>query len=536
LRGPFAVAIFDRRTRKLTLARDHLGFNVVVWHKCREFFAFSTMPRGLFALPDVPRELNTEKMADFIVLNHADHRTTMFRGVNRVPPAHVMSIGFDGSVSEKCYWRVTDAKPVRLSSDQAYAEGLRDCLDRAVRRQLRSSHAVGAYLSGGLDSSAVAALASRALGEKGKRLSTYTQLPREGFSAPAPRGRYNDEKPYVDEIGEMLGNLDVNYVRNDRCDDFADLERFFLVLEGPVRNPTNMGWMLAIPRLAREQGRRVLLSGGFGNYTISWIGWSQPIEHLLKGRLITACRQWWQYYLRSSNSAFTVLRKLFIDPLVPERLSDKARAFGRGGKTPWAEHSAIRPDFAAEIDVKERARRAGHDFYYRTYRNEREYGLKNVDYLGDWHTAIKAFTGVEIRDPTADIDVVEYCFGVPVEQYLVEQIDRSLIRRAMWGMLPASVLTNRFNGLQSSDWFEKLEAQRGQHAQEIANLRSFPLARRMLDLDRLENAIRDWPKDDRWHTRRTYNEYALALTRGISAGRFLRWIEASNRTSNNRTD
>src|SRR5262249_35058991 len=65
LRGPFAVAIWDPRRRFLTLARDHLGLNVVTWHKNNNFFAFASMPNGLFALENVPRELCEEKLADF---------------------------------------------------------------------------------------------------------------------------------------------------------------------------------------------------------------------------------------------------------------------------------------------------------------------------------------------------------------------------------------------------------------------------------------------------------------------------------------
>ena len=75
--------------------------------------------------------------------------------------------------------------------------------------------------------------------------------------------------------------------------------------------------------------------------------------------------------------------------------------------------------------------------------DERIRGLFQVDYGGDWHAAEKALTGVEVRDPTADLDVISYCFGVPPEQYLAEGTDRSLIRRAMWGLLPETVLTNR---------------------------------------------------------------------------------------------
>ena len=126
-------------------------------------------------------------------------------------------------------------------------------------------------------------------------------------------------------------------------------------------------------------------------------------------------------------------------------------------------------------------------------------GSRPVDYVGDWHAAEKALTGVEVRDPTADLDVVSYCFGVPPEQYLAEGIDRSLIRRAMWGLLPEIVLTNRLSGLQSADWYEKLERRRGELAAEIAELSASPLARRAIDLPRLERALESWPSGG-WDT------------------------------------
>jgi asparagine synthase (glutamine-hydrolysing) len=166
LRGPFAVAIWDPRNRALTLARDHLGLNVVMWHRSERFFAFATMPNGLFAFANVPRELSEEKLADFLVLNHAEHVTTIYRNVFRVPPAHVMQVKSDGSITQRRYWSPGEIRPVRLPSDQAYADGLRECLDLAVRRQMRSAHPIGCLLSGGLDSSSVSVLAARARREK----------------------------------------------------------------------------------------------------------------------------------------------------------------------------------------------------------------------------------------------------------------------------------------------------------------------------------------------------------------------------------
>ena len=143
------------------------------------------------------------------------------------------------------------------------------------------------------------------------------------------------------------------------------------------------------------------------------------------------------------------------------------------------------------------------------------------------HAAEKAVTGVEVRDPTADIDVVLYCSGVPQEQYLAEGIDRSLIRRAMWGLLPEKVLTNRLSGLQAPDWYEKLEGQRGELARQVAKFSESALVRRAIDLPRLESAIENWPTGG-WHTAKVFQEYDLALTRGVAGGRFLRWFESAN--------
>ena len=528
LRGPFAAAIWDPRKRSLTLARDHLGLNVVMWHKGQNFFAFASMPNGLFALDEVPRELCEEKLADFLVLNHADHVTTMYRNVFRVPPAHVIRVKSDGSINQKRYWSQADITPVKLRSDAAYADGLRECLDLAVRRQMRSIHPVGCLLSGGLDSSSVSVLAARALTEKNRRLAAFTGVPRHGFNSPVPDGCYADETPYVDAVQKQAGNIDVEYVRNDECDDFAQLERFFIALDGPVRNPTNFGWMMAVLQRARAQGRRVLLSGLYGNYTISWNGWSQAADHLLHGRLLLAYRQWQLYYRNTSYSRWVALRKILVEPLIPASLGDWADHRRHPNRIePWQDHAPIRPDFAAAMAVGSRAKKVGHDFLYRMRRDERASGLAQIDYVGDWHAAEKAVTGVEVRDPTADMDVVSYCFGVPPEQYLAEGIDRSLIRRAMWGLLPEKVLTNRLSGLQGADWHEKLESQRREVSFQIAELAKSPLARKIIDLGRLENAVKNWPTGG-WHTAKIFREYNLALTRGVAGGRFLRWIKSAN--------
>ena len=316
-------------------------------------------------------------------------------------------------------------------------------------------------------------------------------------------------------------------MRNNECSDFAELERFFIALGAPIRNPTNFGWMTAVLQRARASGRRVLLGGLYGNSTISWNGWSQAASHLRRGRLLLAYRQWRLYYQNTPYSRWVALRKLLIEPVIPAGLEiglidDDTRTALRLGKcTPPS--APILPLRCVPI----RAPKSGSRFSL-SHETRRTHEKPNACRLrGRRQAAEKAVSGVEVRDPTADIDVISYCFGIPPEQYLAEGIDRSLIRRAMWGLVPEIVLTNRLSGLQAADWYEKLEDQRADLAREVGELLKLPLASKIIDVARLETALKNWPKSG-WHTSKVFREYNLALTRGLAGGRFLRWLETTN--------
>jgi asparagine synthetase B (glutamine-hydrolysing) len=162
---------------------------------------------------------------------------------------------------------------VRLSSDQDYADGLRDCLDRAVRRCC-AAHPVGCQLSGGLDSSVAVLAAARSA-------EGWRCLPSRRCRASTSTGRcrtcYADETPYVRRASGGQHRRRLRH--SDACDDFAELERYFLALEAPVRNPTTS--LVAGEWHARRAGRP-LLGGLYGNSAISWSGWPQ-VDHCCAG-------------------------------------------------------------------------------------------------------------------------------------------------------------------------------------------------------------------------------------------------------------
>jgi asparagine synthase (glutamine-hydrolysing) len=525
LRGPFAAAVWDPRHRRLTLARDPLGLRALCYHRGRDFLAFATMPKGLFALADVPFALDKEKFADFLILNLGDGEASLFRDVCRLRSAHIASVDIGGGMNKRQYWGEQNIQPIRLGSDQAYADAMRERLDIAVRRQLRTMHRVGCFLSGGLDSSSIAVLAARALAEQGKRLPAYTQVPEADFESPINGARYFDERPYVEAIRAMIENLDVTYVCSGEHDDFADLDRISRAIDGPVRNVSNMGWIMQIYRLAQAANQRVLLGGDIGNLTISWDGWDQAFYHLMRGRLWPAVRQWRLFYQISTRSPLGAFRQLFIDPsrLVAPPIVQWARRL--------SVHSAINPEFARGMHVLERAKQMSREAMSKAASSALSVRLNTMigfELRGEFDAGMLALYGVDLRDPTSDLDVVQYCLGIPDEQYLAEGIHRSVIRRAMWGLLPVSVLANRKRGNQAADWFAKLSRGRQTMTTEIARLRASPLSSESLDLARLEQMLASWPDVSDSHRRKVMSNYQLALPRALAAGRFLQLVERNN--------
>jgi asparagine synthase (glutamine-hydrolysing) len=519
LRGPFAIVVWDERNQKLTVVRDPLGVRTLCYYRCDEFLAFSTMPKGLFALGEVPRAINKQKLADFLIFNDNDCETTVYRDISRLHPARAVTVDSKGVLKKRQYWSEENIQPVRLGSSQAYADAMRERLDIAVRRNLRTSHKVGAFLSGGLDSSSVVALGAQALAERDRRLPCYTQVPVAGFQQRQTARKYFDERPYVELIAEMVGNIDVTYVESGECDDFAEIDQILRAIDGPVRNVANLGWISQIYRLARSAGQKVLLEGHFGNISISWAGWEQTIDHARHWRILTAWRQWQLFYNISARSRFGSFRRLFLDPLG----LDLRKTLGIGHR----QYSLANKEFIAEMKVEERTKRVVGSPQSIALNIRMEFATGN-EFRGEWEAGILALYGIDLRDPTSDLDLVQFCFGVPDEEYLAEGIDRSTIRRAMWGILPERVLANRKRGLQAADWLEKIKHNSGQLDRQIAKLRESKLISEALDLDWLQKLGDSLPKVTDAQSSRAIDHYRSALPQALAAGRFVQTFEEGN--------
>ncbi len=514
--GGFAFACWDSSQQTLFLARDHTGERPL--HFTRSLgpaggFAFASMPPGLCALPAVGHRINVAHMAHFLAALSAGEGETFFEGVERLPPAHWIKVSPAG-VEIRRYWHPIDAPAVRYRNDADYIEDFRERFDRAVAARLSGAESIASQLSGGLDSSSVAVTAARLLAPQGGRLSCFTAVPLPGYDGSALFGRFGNEGPMAAEVAAGYPNIDHRLV-NVTGRDLVSSSQLDAQFSGePTFNPTNLLWVHTILDGVRDCGAGVLLQGAGGNNTISFGGLIGLSDLLRSGHWLRLLQL--THTLRAGGyTSWRGAASWATGWIVPQWMR---RLYHPEMRDFSLNFSAVHPQFASEYRLKEKAlaefygvetsttavRRSMYEYY--------DPGVSNGVAAAGWQ--------IEQRDPTQDKRIFEFCFGIPIEQYLVGGQSRSLIRRAMQGRLPESTLRRTTRGLQSADWYLTVAAARPQLSAELTRIERSPLARRILDTARLRTLLDTWPSSG-YHTSQVSDVWHLALTRGIAAGSFL---------------
>lgn len=191
LRGMFALAIWDANRRRLVLARDRLGKKPLVYRVEPDRLLFASELKALLEVPEVPRDIEPAALDEYLTYQYVPHPNTIFRGIQKLPPASY-AVFEDGRLSVRRYWEPDFNREIdRPACD--YAEELRHELTAAVKMRLQSEVPLGAFLSGGVDSSIVVAL-----------MKQLTDQPVKTFSIGFPVPEY-DETSYAREVAAHLG-------------------------------------------------------------------------------------------------------------------------------------------------------------------------------------------------------------------------------------------------------------------------------------------------------------------------------------------
>src|SRR5258707_1596733 len=229
LRGDFSFAIWDARNKQLFCARDHFGIKPFYYSQKRDLILSSNTLNCLRLHPEVATELNDAAIGDFLLFGlNCDNATTSFRDIQRLPPAHSLSISPEG-LKIRRYWAPPTDGRIRYAKPEEYVENFQSLLQVAVADRLRTDR-VGILLSGGLDSSSVAAVAKQVSAASGRttNILCYTHI----FESLIP----DREGEYAREVAEFL-RLPAKVIVSDHTQLFEGWDDPGFRLPEPLDHP-----------------------------------------------------------------------------------------------------------------------------------------------------------------------------------------------------------------------------------------------------------------------------------------------------------
>ncbi|NUQ66135.1 MAG: asparagine synthase (glutamine-hydrolyzing) [Pirellulales bacterium] len=193
LNGMFAIAIWDANQRQLVLGRDRLGQKPLVYRQERGRLAFASELKSLLEIPDAPREMDPQALDEYLTYQYVPYPRTILRGIAKVPPGH-RAVYRDGELSVRPYWQPDFNLEEDRPADE-YSSQLRELLTSSVQMRLQSEVPLGAFLSGGIDSTIIVGLMQKLSSE-----------PVRTFSIGFPVAEY-DETHYARIVAERLGTI-----------------------------------------------------------------------------------------------------------------------------------------------------------------------------------------------------------------------------------------------------------------------------------------------------------------------------------------
>jgi asparagine synthase (glutamine-hydrolysing) len=248
LRGMFAFVIWDRRKRALFAARDRLGIKPFYYRWDGKAFLFGSEIKTILAYPGVAAEFNRGTLAEYLTFGYVTGPETMFEGIRKLMPGHTLELSERGEPKIERYWDLTVEVDREPQPHQYYVRTYRELLENAVESHLMSDVPLGMFLSGGLDSSAVAALATKI---RGDQIQTFAVgYGEDEFS----------ELPYARQVAKHIRS-DHHEVRLSRKEFFTTLPHLIWHEDEPVVWPSSVS-LYFVARLARERVTVVLTGEG----------------------------------------------------------------------------------------------------------------------------------------------------------------------------------------------------------------------------------------------------------------------------------
>lgn len=450
LRGMFALALWDGKTRTLLAARDRAGEKPLYWTVTSRGLLLASEVKALLVRPEVARELDLEAVDQFLTYEYVLAPKTILKGIHKLQPGHYL-IYRDGAVSVHRYWDAAAVRVKRWNEDDA-AAALRAALSRATVGQMMADVPLGAFLSGGIDSSTIVALMAEA-----------SLQPVNSFSIGFQDGTYN-ELPYARQIAAQFKT---RHRERTVSPDLEELfEKLIVHLDEPFADVSLFPTFL-VSQLAREHVTVALSGDGgdelFGGYDayqaqelarrFAWMGdtllpaaaavaAALPPTEKKKG-LVNKFKRFTLGAMQAPDDVGHYRWMVYLG------VREKARLYGAPLRSALVGADVYAP-------VREALKRFGHDDLL----NRQLYADLSLYLADDILVKVDRMsmaTSLETRAPFLDADVMELAFSMPGELKIRNGERKWILKRAMRDVLPGEILTRKKEGfsIPMKNWLRR---------------------------------------------------------------------------------
>jgi asparagine synthase (glutamine-hydrolysing) len=487
LNGTYS-ALIPLTDGRIRLSRAPLGAFPLFYAADSSGCVICSVPRPIFAA-GWPQELRSEAFRIALAMQvDTDGETTAWNGIRQIPDGTIAYLSASGIRLNRWY-DLTSLRQTTLPRDQDYVEAARELLARSVHSTLGLAKNPALTLSGGLDSSNVAAEVLRQL-PAGRTIKSFTFHPLDEWNGPLPAHNFADDRPHVRAFAAMYPQLEPHFVDNRNVGFDHKARELFLAGHSGYPSMTVGTPHHGVAMAAVEAGCDFLISAGAGNMTISQSPpWSYP-EMLLKGHW----RELWKLAANRAGDPRSMPRRiaaLAVAPLLPPWLARTARDLvlgrNRRGGIPL---DLLRRDTlpqggygaATGPDIVSRRQ------WLSLLSSQMGASMEMV------HAHEQAF-GIRGRDVTNYRPLVEFCLSIPTDQFIRGGEDRWLARRMGIGRMPEAQRTERLYGRHNADWFPRQTERVDDMKRMVQRIADQPELAPHVDIERAMMLLDNWPAE-----------------------------------------
>jgi len=445
LQGMFAFAIYNARDRSLFIARDRLGIKPIYWFSNERVFVFGSEIKALLAHPEVRAQVNVSKLPQQLSLKYTLDDETLYQGIKKLLPGHTLKVE-NNRIDIQKYWDISYVPKQRFASIDAAAHEFRAKFEDSVRARLMSDVPLGVFLSGGIDSSVIAA-----------SMASMTDQPIKAFSIAFAQQEYS-ELPYSNLVARHVG-ADVREMVLSPQDWLAAWPRMVWHEDEPIAHPSSIP-LHFVSSLAAQDVKVVLTGEGSDELMAGYERYYQTLANLKYGRFVPGgLRSVAQRLIDLLPDRFVPKRKavrtsLYLQNDIDSLFLDNYAAFSRSDIS-----AALQPAYQ-ELAVAQ----TYSQFQSLMDASDAEELLDRILYA-DMKTYLLELlmkqdqmsmsASIESRVPFLDHRFVEFVCSLPTEYKLKGFDTKRILRKSLGETVPQPIVTRSKKGFPTPirEWF-----------------------------------------------------------------------------------